>query len=147
MTVAIYRITSISEIQVQLFKEMFPENTWDLQHCQEFVENKQNYLLIAEDEGKPCGFLTAHTLPRLDELNPELFLYEIEVNSNYRRQGIGTQLIEKLIEIAKIIHAKEIFVLTNESNIAAMNLYQSTGGVRENPYDVMFVYDLNQSQL
>lgn len=142
MTVTVHRITSISEVQVQLFKDMFPDNKWDLQHCQEFVENKQNYLLIAGNEGKPCGFLAAYTLSRLDGLNPELFLYEIEVNQAYRRQGIGKQLIEDLLDIAKGIKAKEVFVLTNEHNAAAMKLYESTGGKRENSDDVMFVYSL-----
>jgi ribosomal protein S18 acetylase RimI-like enzyme len=89
MTISIIRITSVSDIQIQLFKEVFPDNNWDLQHSQEFVESKQNYLLIAEEVGKPCGFLTAYTLPRLDKQYPELFLYEIEINKAYRKKGIG----------------------------------------------------------
>jgi len=141
------RITSISQVQLQMFRDMFPNNNWDLRNSLAFVENKNNYLLIAENEGIPYGFLTAYTLPRLDELNPEIFLYEIEVNVNYQRQGVGTLLIQKLLEIAKEIKAKEIFVLTNANNMAAMKLYQSTGGIRENSDDVMFVYFLNQTKV
>jgi ribosomal protein S18 acetylase RimI-like enzyme len=141
-TIQTKRLNTITEKEVLQLQQNFPDNNWDLNHCRQFVADNNNYLLVAVTDTVICGFLTAYTLPRLDNLNPEVFLYEIEVNSNYRKQGIGTQLIQKLTEHAKEIQAKEIFVLTNVSNIPAVKLYESTGGIKENPDDVMFVYPL-----
>lgn len=146
-TILIDRIENITQKDIVKLQNAFLNNSWDLENCQKFIANKNNYLFIAKLDNIFCGFLTAYTLLRLDKLNPEIFLYEIEVNRNFRRQGIGKQLIQKLQEIAQKIKAKEIFVLTNASNTAAVNLYKSTGGKPENPDDVMFVYHLNGDKI
>jgi len=71
-----------------------------------------------------------------------LFLYSIDVAETYQRRGIGTALIEAVRKLGREQDCSESFVFTNESNLAGMQLYQSTGGKRSNPDDVvMFEYD------
>ena len=107
-----------------------------------FFDNEHNILLVAFKGGEPLGFLYAYCLERMERKRPMMFLYAIDVFAGYKRQGIGTQLIEKLKEVAEDMGCTEIFVLTNDHNKAAKALYQKCGGVRENTDDVMFVMAL-----
>jgi ribosomal protein S18 acetylase RimI-like enzyme len=75
---------------VATFKNSHPTDdymTW-------FLSNKDNYLYVAELEGELAGFLLAYKLERCDGERAMMFLYEVEVLSQYRRQGIGRSLVE-----------------------------------------------------
>ena len=54
--------------------------------------------------------------------------------------GAGRALIDELDAICRERGAQEMFVITNESNVAAMHLYESTGVRRQSRDDVVFVY-------
>ncbi|MFB8791655.1 MAG: GNAT family N-acetyltransferase [Potamolinea sp.] len=119
---------------------------WDTTPSQEtiikFLSNSQNILLSAEVEDVLVGQVMAYILDRWDKDQPMLFLYSIDVEETYQRQGIGTALIKVVRKLGQAEGCSEAFVFTNESNLAAKQLYQSTGGKRSNPDDVvMFEYD------
>jgi ribosomal protein S18 acetylase RimI-like enzyme len=59
-----------------------------------------------------------------------MYLHEIDVLPSYQRQGIGTALIEELKRICRTEGITKMWLGTSESNIAAMALYQKTGGMR-----------------
>jgi ribosomal protein S18 acetylase RimI-like enzyme len=105
-----------------------------------FFEDESNILLVAYAGAEPCGFLYGYLLESLRSKQPKVFLYSIDVVEEYRAKGVGTQLIETLKNIAKQRACQEIFVLTNRANLAAMKLYEKTGGAIESSDDVMFVY-------
>ncbi|ERJ11838.1 GNAT family N-acetyltransferase [Haloplasma contractile] len=108
-----------------------------------FFRNHHNILLVAyKNEVEACGFLYAYLLNMPNSDKTKLFLYSIDVFNGKRREGIGTKLIKKLKEIGKVYQANELFVLTNDSNLAAKGLYEYTGGYMENDDDIMYVYDL-----
>jgi ribosomal protein S18 acetylase RimI-like enzyme len=120
---------------------------WDIVPSQaiiiRFLSNSQNILLSAEVEGVLVGQAIAYILDRWEQEQPMLFLYSIDVVENYQRQGIGRGLIAAVKKIGQAENCSEGFVFTNESNLAAKGLYQSTGGKRSNPDDVvMFEYEL-----
>lgn len=119
---------------------------WDTAPSQEtifkFLSNSQNILLSAELDNSLVGQLIGYILERWDKDEPMLFLYSIDVAEAYQRKGVGTALIEAAKKLGRIQGCSEAFVFTNASNVAAMQLYQSTGGKRSNPDDVvMFDYD------
>lgn len=120
---------------------------WDIAPSQaiilRFLSNSQNILLSAEVDGVLVGQAIAYILDRWEQDQPMLFLYSIDVVENYQRQGIGRGLIEAVKKIGQAENCSEGFVFTNDSNLAAKGLYQSTGGKRSNPDDVvMFEYEL-----
>ena len=84
----------------------------------------------------------AYVLEAPHAVRPKMFLYSIDVFPRFQRRGVATALIEELKRLAAARNCSEIFVLTNENNPAANRLYQKTGGMRENPDDVMYVYPL-----
>lgn len=119
---------------------------WDTTPSQEtivkFSSNSHNILLSAEVDDVLVGQVIGYILERWDQDEPMLFLYSIEVEEAYQRKGIGTALIRAVRKLGQAEGYSEAFVFTNESNLAAKQLYQSTGGKRLNPDDVvMFEYD------
>ena len=70
-----------------------------------------------------------------------LFVYEVGVAPEARRRGVASELLRELERIARARGIRNGFVLTNEANEAAMELYRSLGGVRPNADDVLWDFD------
>jgi ribosomal protein S18 acetylase RimI-like enzyme len=105
-----------------------------------FLANSANYLVVADVDGDPVGFLIAYRLERLDRPAPQLFVYEIGVAPEYQRRHIGTRLMEFVRGVVETEVFMEAFVFTSRSNEAAVGLYRETGGQVEDDMGVLFVY-------
>jgi ribosomal protein S18 acetylase RimI-like enzyme len=106
-----------------------------------FFNDSNNILFVAYTNRIPSGFLYGYILSSLKTPYPKLFLYSIDVFSDYQHKGIASKLISELKKLANKNRCSEIFVLTNKSNRAAMNLYEKTGGNIKNSDDALFVFD------
>ena len=104
------------------------------------LHDPRTIFLVAVDDGAPVGFVLAYALPRRHGLNVTLCVYEIEVNAAYRRQGVGKRLLRELEGIARRRGIEEGFVLTDHDNAAAMRLYESVGGTRNDVVEWDFDY-------
>lgn len=91
---------------------------------------------------KLVGFLTAHRLQRFDTRKAEVLLYEIGVLPKYQKRGIGKALLAELKKWAKEVGADEIWVLTAQSNKAAIALYTASGGSVESNNEQLFVFKI-----
>jgi ribosomal protein S18 acetylase RimI-like enzyme len=88
-------------------------------------------IFLAAFQGmRPVGFVFGYELPRRHGVPSMLFIYELEVEEAYRRQGIATRLMTELEQIARARGIGEGFVLTEPDNAAANTLYESLGGER-----------------
>lgn len=110
-------------------------------YTQTYLANDLNYFLVAIWEGKPIGVLIGYELQRPETHQSKFFVYDMEVLEAQRGRGIGKALIEAFKDYCKQKNGSEIFLMTNRSNVAAMRLYTSTGGVQEGEDNVLFVYD------
>lgn len=106
----------------------------------ECLANQTNYLLAAYVDNSLAGFAYAYELDRMEQERPMMFFYSIDVLPRYRQQGIGKRLIGELKRICAERNVFKMYVLTDEENVAAMNLYKSTGGKRVMPDNVLFIY-------
>ena len=70
-----------------------------------------------------------------------MFIYEIEVAPKHQRKGIGTALINFVLDIVRKEKMYSAFVFTNHSNEGAVAFYKSTGAVIENGDDLLFYYE------
>ena len=104
-----------------------------------FLADDRHHLLLAYVEGKPAGFVSAVELLHPDKMKPETFLYELGVDPEFRRIGVATELLSELIRFCRDRGCGEMFVLTDETNHAAMATYRKAGGRRE-PDQVMFYW-------
>jgi len=106
----------------------------------DFFEDEKNILLVSHTNGKLSGFLWAYVLLSPYNVSPKMFLYSIDVFGEFRRQGIASQLIGELNNIARTLNCREMFVPTSKNNLPAMGLYKKTQGKLEDD-GVTFTYD------
>ena len=104
------------------------------------LQDSRTIFLVAFDDDAPVGFVLGYALPRRHGLNVTLCVYEIEVDEAYRRRGIGGRLLGELEGIARQRGIEEGFVLTDHENAAAMRLYESVGGTRNDVVEWDFDY-------
>jgi ribosomal protein S18 acetylase RimI-like enzyme len=104
-----------------------------------FLADPRHHLLIASEGGEPAGFVSAIELLHPDKERPEMFIYELGVDERFRRRGAATALLERLKERCVERGCREMFVLTDDQNEAAMRTYRKAGGGRE-PDSVMFLW-------
>src|SRR6187551_936954 len=66
-----------------------------------FIADERHHLLIGYIADRPAGFVTAVELLHPDKPQAEMFLYELGVDRQHRRQGLATALLERLIELCR----------------------------------------------
>jgi ribosomal protein S18 acetylase RimI-like enzyme len=100
-----------------------------------FLADDHTHLLVAfrVDEpsgGEPVGFVVVNELLHRHTFARMFLVYEIGVVDDHRREGVGRTLLDAVRALAIERGVPEGFVLTNESNAAAMALYEAAGGTR-----------------
>jgi ribosomal protein S18 acetylase RimI-like enzyme len=113
----------------------------DVEPQSDLLAEERTIFLVAFDGHDPIGFLLAYELSRRRGERSQLFVYEVGVGEGRRRQGVATALFRELARIARARGIRRGFVLTNEANEAAMELYRSLGGERPNTDDVLFDFE------
>jgi aminoglycoside 3-N-acetyltransferase I len=102
------------------------------------LADERTIFLAAFDAEFPVGFVLAYELPRRHGDASILFVYEIDVQEERRRQGVATALMNELARLARERGIREGFVLTEESNEPAMAFYASLESERPHDDDVMW---------
>ncbi len=142
--VSVARANEASPDEVSGFASVFDEpiRPSDLVR---FLGDDRHHLLLGYLDGRPAGFVTATEVFHPDK-EPELFLNEIGVGDEARRHGVARALIEELTALARERGCMAIWVLTDEDNEPAMQLYRTTGGRWDGRRQVMFEYDLTTDE-
>jgi ribosomal protein S18 acetylase RimI-like enzyme len=112
----------------------------DLATAERFLVTPGHHLLLAFEEGRAAGFVSGVELTHPDK-GTEMFLYELAVDEPFRRRGIGTALVDALLEIARAQGCYDMWVLTDHDNDAALATYRTTGTTDESSH-VMLTWDL-----
>ena len=106
---------------------------WSLRAFTDTVEKDNFRYFVAEDNGEIlgyCGFLYV-----LDEAE----IPNVCVKASARKQGVGKQMMQVMIEEAGKLGISMLFLEVRESNTAARRLYESLGfeenGIRKNFYE------------
>jgi aminoglycoside 3-N-acetyltransferase I len=86
--------------------------------------------LAALKNGAVVGGLTAYELQKFEQERSEIYIYDLAVAAEHRREGIATALIQKLKKIAVARAAYVIFVQADLGDDPAIALYTKLG-VRE----------------
>ena len=111
----------------------------DIREDLEFAFSQQNpIVLVAEEKGELVGFTWGYTLPIekfpfLDGVCREDVIYmdEVAVSGNKRRQGIGTKLVEAFM--AQLPDG--CILRTDQRNVASAGLFAKTGFTSTGIYD------------
>ena len=95
--------------------------------------DSEEYIVAKNDEGILIGF--AGIWKSVDDIH----ITNIAVRNNFKRQGIGSLLLEKLLEYCIEYGTKAITLEVNHTNIPAIELYSKYGfekvGTRKKYYN------------
>ena len=83
--------------------------------------------IAALEGGKVLGGLVAYVLPKFEQARSEVYIYDLAVASDYRRQGIATALIDCLKAAAVNLGAYVIYVQADYGDDPAVALYTKLG--------------------
>lgn len=112
-------LDSVMEIEEASFPTPWSRNAF----LSEIYENRRAYYLVARDNGHVAGYVGIWVI--LDEGH----VTNLAVHPNFRRQGIGEQLMQSIISYARSRGAKRITLEVRASNLTAQSLYEKLGFV------------------
>lgn len=139
MSVDIYPLTSkdvpLMESLLTTFGEAFNEReTYTAKrpsqdYLQQLLSSDMFIALAAVKNGEVVGGLAAYELQKFEQERSEIYIYDLAVALDHRRQGIATALIEYLKTIAAQRGAYVIFVQADTSleDEPAIALYTKLG--------------------
>ena len=107
-----------------------------------FLADPGLYLLLAVQAGTVVGSLYGYELQSPYRKQPQFLLYGIDVRPESSGRGIGTRLVARFIEEARRAEAFEVWVLTDETNAAALKMYSRCGMKRAPTADVLLTLEL-----
>jgi ribosomal protein S18 acetylase RimI-like enzyme len=97
-----------------------------------FLADPTHHLLLAVDGENTVGFVSGVEMTHPDK-GTEMFLYELAVDEQHRRLGVGTTLVRALAELAQDRGCYGMWVLTDADNEAALGTYRAAGGEQPAP--------------
>lgn len=137
-SITILRATEAdSELALIAVREIHRRSPVDQAALYRFLRDPDSYLLLAIVREQVVGSLNGCAVLRPDRPDVQFLLYEIDVRPEWRNRGIGATLVNRFIDEGRAAGASEVWVLTNESNAAAMAMYSHCGLRRQNKDDVM----------
>jgi ribosomal protein S18 acetylase RimI-like enzyme len=139
MSTLVRRLTPADASLARQVTAVFHGRDIPADYLRHYLTNPNNYLFVAEVDGELTGFLTAHRLDRFNRTETQLFIYEIETLEPFRRRGVGSALMNQILEMSRT-EKIEAFVFTNHSNTVAVQFYKSLGGLIESGDELMFEF-------
>ena len=91
-----------------------------------FHKTEPELFLVAEHEKKIIGFILVKDGENFGEKSTAI-IYAIAVSPNYRSSGIGSQLINALIDVLREKHIKKLFLHVRVGNESAIKFYLNLG--------------------
>lgn len=110
------------------------DNFWSYDVLEDELESDTSYVIVAKNsENIIVGFAGLKVI--VDEAN----IMNIVVKKDFRHHGIGSILLEDLINYSKSINLKTITLEVNENNLSAIRLYDKFSfdrlGIRKKYYN------------
>jgi ribosomal protein S18 acetylase RimI-like enzyme len=93
------------------------------------LSNEKVIILVAEIDGAVAGYSYAgiEGTDWMSLRGPAGVIYDILVDPEYRRQGVGMQLLEATIEVLKSRNTRQIVLSTADRNEEAQRLFERAG--------------------
>lgn len=94
----------------------------------EALLGKPHFIAVAALHGKDVvGGLAAYELEKFERARSEVYIYDLAVREDHRRQHVATGLIRALGRIAEARGAYVMYVQADRGDEAAIRLYASLG--------------------
>ena len=96
-------------------------------NCQNFLNEANSHILVAEIEGVVVGFINFTTRKTISHRGLSGLIDELIVAKSYRGKGVGKQLLSSAIEKSRQLGCCEVEVSTEKTNIKAREFYRQCG--------------------
>jgi len=94
----------------------------------------ENIIYAAEQDGERVGFTQVYPSFCSLALKPTYTLYDLYVDENARKQGVGAQLMNAVKDDARKNGIAHIVLETATDNVTAQSLYENLGYERDEEY-------------
>lgn len=116
----------------RLFSEVFAEEGYhgppaSHDHLARLLSDPKFIALAAYEGEEMVGALAAYELVKFEADRSEIYIYDLAVREQYRRQGVATALIEETRSIAREMGAWVIYVQADPPDAPAVALYDRLG--------------------
>lgn len=129
----------ISNMNISDFEIISPilsssfDNFWSNETLKSELNNSNSHYIVAKLDDQIVGF--AGIWKSVDDVH----ITDIVVKKDFRKKGIGSLLLQKLIELTKSLNYKELTLEVNVLNEPAKQLYLKFGfkelGIRKKYYN------------
>ena len=115
--------SDFGELIFEIHNNVMPENDKMTRNCffDEFNQNTRKYYVAVDENNIPVGYIGV--FDSFDDYN----IIGIAVDNNYQKKGIGSLLLQKVIEEAKLNNIKSLSLEVDEKNEKAINFYKNKG--------------------
>lgn len=123
---------------------IFYKKDSDLKGAEQFlserIKNQESVIYIYYDKNIAVGFTQLYPTYSSARMVKNWILNDLFVLEEYRKTGVATQLINKVIEFAKSNDANFVQLETQVDNFVAQNLYQHLGFELQEPDKEFLLY-------
>ena len=131
---------------IELFEDVFemePFKKPSVRYLKDLLNKKDFLVFVAVIEKHIVGGLTAYSLNQYYSEITIAYIYDLAVSRRFQRQGIGKNLIKKVVEYCYENGFGEVFVQADKVDSYALDFYRSTNVTAEEQV-VHFCYTLNK---
>ena len=98
------------------------------------IIKKDSFIFLCLFKNQPAGFVQLYETFDSLNINKKLILYDLYVNTSFRRNGIGKKLMNTAKKLAKTRKVKILELSTAINNKKAQSLYESLDYKRDKEY-------------
>ncbi len=112
-------------------------------HLTKTLEDDRTYLyVVITDDLQIVGYCLAYKFPSIYSNHNLAYLYDIEVRQEFRRKGIGSEIIKKLKEQLTTDNVNELWLGTATDNESGQALFSKTGAEKSDETFNDYTYEL-----
>ena len=106
------------------------------------INNNESTIFLSLSENNiPSGFVQLYESFGSLHLGKIVILYDLYVSKEFRKLGIGEELMKRSLLYAESIGAKSIELSTAKDNMTAQSLYEKIGYIKDNEF-YSYSYDI-----
>ncbi len=109
----------------------------------DFLRDPGHHLVVAIEDDVVVGMISAVVFLHPDKA-PQLWINEIGVGREHQRRGIGRQLVDATLELARRLRCTCAWLGSEPENVTAHRLYERAGGT--GAPCLLFTFELGESQ-
>lgn len=124
---------------VVLFNEVFEAtNDVNKENIRRLLNNSSFVCFVSYIDKKIVGGLTAYELEMYDQEGSSMYIYDLAVSKEYQRNGIGTRLVNEMMDYCRLKGIKDMFVQADGVDKHAVQFYKKIGGEQSETFHFSF---------